>query len=66
MRKRRELLDKADILLKAANDDATLRPAEILEIARWRLSFEIEIDKRDELVKLRQLLEIIKSEGSFH
>lgn len=65
MRKRRELLDKADILLKEASGGETLSPAEIYEIGRWRLSFEVEIDTRDELFRLRQLLDLIRREGGF-
>ena len=60
MRKRREFLDKADLLLKEAYEDETLKPAELWEVARWRLSFEVEIDIRDELFRLRQLLNLKK------
>ncbi|MBA7643219.1 hypothetical protein ES703_50938 [subsurface metagenome] len=66
MQKRRELLDKADLLLKEAHEDETLKPVELWEIARWRLSFEVEVDTRNELFRLRQLLDLIKREGSFH
>jgi len=63
MQKRKELLDKADLLLKQAYDDETLKPIELWEIARWRLSFEVEIDVRDELFRLRQLLNSTRKEG---
>lgn len=65
MRKRKELLDKADLLLKEAYEDDTLSPVELLSIARWRISFEVEVDKRDELFRLRELLETIRREGGF-
>lgn len=55
MRTRKGLLEDADILLKAAKE--FLGPAKVCAIERWRLSFEVELDKRDELVRLRQLLE---------
>lgn len=61
MRKRQELLEKADLLLKEAYEVETLTPAEVYEIARWRLSFEVEIDKRDELFRIREPLDLMKS-----
>jgi len=60
MQKRKELLDKANLLLKEAYGDETLKPIELWKIARWRLSFEVEIDIRDELFRLRQLLNLKK------
>jgi len=63
MRKRKEFLDKADLLLKEAYEDETLKPVELWEIARWRLSFEVEVDIRDQLSHLRQLLTLLRKEG---
>ena len=63
MQKRKELLDKADLLLKEAHEDETLKPIELWEIARWRLSFEVKIDIRDQLFRLRQLLDSSRKEG---
>ena len=65
MRQRKELLDKADLLVKNASGGETLSPAEIYETGRWRLSFEVEVDVRDELFRLRQLLDLIRREGGF-
>jgi len=63
MQKRKELLGKADLLLKEAYNDETLKPIELWEIARWRLSFEVKVDIRDELFRLRQLLNSTRKEG---
>ena len=65
MRERKELLDKADWILKKDEDNGSFSPVEFSEVARWRLSFEVGIDIRDQLFQLRRLLDLIRREGGF-